>query len=147
MADVDSLADSQLRNLARKIDRETLKNLGTAELRVRVETASGLYDDMARTGDEYEVRRLDREAGRVLNAVSLKAWLLRAKVLCDAVDLARESGGDMGAASAGRELERWVRDHPQPGLGDPAVMAEIAGVNGAVDRPRRRFRFWRKRNG
>lgn len=145
MAEVDSLADSQLRNLARKIDRETVKNLGTAELRVRVETASGFYDDMARCGDEYQRARLKREAERVLNAVSLKAWLAGATLLLDAIESARKDNGETAAMAAGEELDRWVRDHPQPGLDDPAVMAEIAGVNSAVGKPRRWFKFWRKK--
>lgn len=143
MADVNSLADSQLRSLARKIPNEILANLGNAELRVRVETANGLFEDMSRSNDEYERSRLEREAGRVLNAVSLRAWMLGSKHLCDAIDSARRDGGEQAHASALKELDRFVKDNPQPGLDDPAVLQEISGVNAAA--PKRRKFFGRNR--
>lgn len=144
MASVDSLSDASLRSLARKINPEILSNLGTAELRVRVETANGLYDDMSRSGDEYERGRLSREAERVLNAISLRAWLMGTQVLLDEIAKAKADGAGTAHTSALNELDRFVRDNPQPGLQDAAVAAEISGISEAA--PKRRLFFkWSKR--
>lgn len=139
MASVDSLSDASLRSLARKINPEILANLGTAELRVRVETANGLYADMARSGDEYERSRLSREAERVLNAISLRAWLMGTQVLLDEIEKAKANGAGTAHTSALNELDCFTRDNPQPGLQDAAVAAEISGINNTVPPERRRF--------
>jgi hypothetical protein len=144
LASVDSLSDASLRSLARKINPEILANLGTAELRVRVETANGLFDDMARSGDEYERSRFSREAERVLSAISLRAWLMGTQVLLDEIAKAKADGAGTAHTSALNELDRFTRDNPQPGLSDPAVAAEIAGINNTAA-PKRRFGLWRSR--
>jgi hypothetical protein len=145
MADVNTLADSQLRSLARKIPSEILANLGTAELRCRCDTAAGLLDDMSRSNDEYERSRLSREAERVLNAISLRAWLMGTQVLLDEVAKAKADGAGTAHTAALNELDRFVRDNPQPGLQDAAVAAEISGINSAVDKPRRWYEVWKVR--
>jgi hypothetical protein len=143
MADVNSLADSQLRNLARKIPSEILSNLGTAELRCRCDAAAGLLDDISRSNDEYERGRLQREADRVLNAISLRAWLMGTQVLLSEIEKAKQDGAGTGHRAALDELDRFVKDNPQPGFSDPAVAMELTGINDAVDKPRRKF-FGRK---
>lgn len=136
MASADSLNDASLRALARKIDPETVAHMGDAELRVRVDTVQGLLDDMSRSTDEYERSRLRLESDRVLNAVSLRAWVAAAAVLNDAV---KTAGGTDGATAALKELERFTRDNPQPGLSDPAVLAELTGTNNTPPKRRRFF--------
>ena len=145
MANVDSLRDASLRSLARKINPEILANLGTAELRCRCDTAAGLLDDMSRSKDEYERSRLSREAERVLNAISLRAWLLGTQVLLGEIETAKADGPGTGHKAALNELDRFVRDNPQPGLSDPAVIAEISGTDNAVPPNRRRFGLWRSK--
>jgi hypothetical protein len=145
MADVNSLADAGLRSLARKINPEILSNLGTAELRVRVETANGLYGDMSRSGDEYGRSRLSREADRILNAISLHAWLMGTQVLLGEIAKAKADGAGTAHTSALNELDRFTRDNPQPGLRDAAVAAEISGIGNTVPPKRRRFFKWSKR--
>jgi hypothetical protein len=145
MADVNSLADAGLRSLARKINPEILSHLGNAELRVRVETANGLFDDMARSDDEYERSRLSREAERILNAISLHAWLIGAQMLLDAIAKAKADGAGTAHTSALNELDLFTRDNPQPGLSDPAVAAEISGINNTVPPKRRRFFNWSRK--
>lgn len=140
MVDVNSLADSQLRSLARKIPSEILSNLGTAELRCRCDTAASLLDDMSRSNDEYERSRLSREAERVLNAISLRAWLMGTQVLLDEIEKAKADGAGTAHTSALNELDRFTRDNPQPGLSDPAVISELAGINNAAPRRRQFFR-------
>jgi hypothetical protein len=140
MATVDSLDDYRLKTLARKIDPEILKHLGQAELQLRVETAASLYDDAFRQESSYERHRLEREADRTLNAVSLMAFMAGARLLSDQIDRVKESRGDHRAVlAATRELEQFAKRNPQPGLSDVTVMSEIAGISNAVDKPRRRF--------
>jgi hypothetical protein len=146
LASVDSLSDASLRSLARRIDPEILTNLGTAELRVRVETANGLLNDMSRSNDEYERTRLRLAAERILNAISLRAWLMGAQVLLGEIEKAKQDGAGTAHASALNELERFTRDNPQPGLQDAAVAAEISGINNNTSAPvRRRFGLWKVR--
>lgn len=145
MADVNSLADSQLRSLARKISPEILSNLGTAELRVRVDTANGLLDEMSRSSDEYERTRLKRQADRTLNAISLKAWLMGTQVLLDEIAKAKANGAGNAHSAALDELERFTKDNPQPGFSDQAVIAEISGLNNTPTPKRRLFGLWRSR--
>jgi hypothetical protein len=143
MADVNSLGDASLRSLARRIDPEILRNLGDTELRVRVETANGLFDDMPRAKDEYERSRIEREAQRVLNAISLRAWLMGSQVLLGEIEKAKADGAGTAHTSALKELDRFVRDNPQPGFSDAAVIAELTGINNTVAPKRRRFGLWR----
>ena len=73
----------------------------------------------------------------------MRTFLVSVKTLTDAISSAQERGDDRSVLENSKDLDRFVKDNPQPGLSDAAVMAELVGINDAEDKPRRKF--WRRK--
>jgi hypothetical protein len=69
----------------------------------------------------------------------MNTWIYTADLLVKAAREAGLNGEDRQADGFRKDLANWLKKHPQPGLGDPAVMAELMNVKPVVDTPRRRW--------
>lgn len=126
MAKVED-APPELRTLARRIPPDTIRGLGRAELRVRLERADSLFSEAVYSGDR-EAERLRREGERILLAVPLRGYIPVGALLVNEISAAHERGDFRAEGELRDKLAAFAKQNPQPTGEDEAVMAEITGA-------------------
>jgi hypothetical protein len=113
MATIESLP-AELRALARRVPYESRINQSIPELQARCEDAAGLLAEADTEADEARARRKRKEADRMLNSMSVETFLKEQGRLLDSIDKAKAVEGGYAVQALTEELQRLLKDHPQP---------------------------------
>lgn len=140
---------AELRALARRVPTTARLNMSAVELELRCEEAASLLAEADMADSEDAARAKRREADRVINAMSMGAFLAEKSRLEGSLAEARLKQGSYEAADRADELRRLYRQHPQPwerisGALLEAAASEVEKRQSAANRPRWFRRFFRR---